>query len=78
MDGPGIVDGFPALSNRGGVNKIGTTDEMDWSEMGQEEVKYQLNYAEKSDRFLIDILSHYWKSSNGKLVLRITGLYGLV
>ena len=37
----------------------------------------QLNDADKSNISLIDILSHYWKSSNGKLMLIITGLYRL-
>ena len=32
----------------------------------------------KTDIFLIDILLHYLKSSSGKLMLRITRLYGLI
>ena len=40
-------------------------------------MKDQLNDADKYDICLIDIISHYWKSYNGKLMLRITGLYGL-
>ena len=42
--------------------------------MGQEEVQYHQNDYEKLDICLIDILSCYWKSSNGKLMLQITGL----
>ena len=48
-----------------------------WTGLGQEEVQDHLNDAEKSDICPIDILSHYWKYYNGKLMLRITGLYGL-
>ena len=78
MDGTGTADGFPDLSNRGDVNKNGTIYEMDWAAMGQEEVQDQLNDAEKYNTCPINILSHYWKSSNGKLMLRITGLYVLL
>ena len=78
MDGAGTAGGFPALSNQGDVNNNGTVDEMDWAEMVQEEVQDQQNDAEKIDICPIDILLYYWKSSNGKLVLRITGLHGLV
>ena len=35
------------------------------------------NNADELDILLIDILSCYWKFSNGKLMLRITGLNGL-
>ena len=45
--------------------------------MGQEEVQYHQNDYDKLDICLIDILSCYWKSSNGKLMLQITGLNGL-
>ena len=41
MDGPGTADGFPARDNRGDLNENGTTDEMYWATMGQEEVKNQ-------------------------------------
>ena len=50
---------------------------MDWAAMGQDEVQDQKNYADGLDIFPIDILSWYWKSSNVKLMLRITGLNGL-
>ena len=76
MDGAGTVNKFPALASRGDVNKNGKTDKMDWAAMVQEEVQDQLNDAKKYDICPIDILSYYWKSSGGKLVLRITGLYG--
>ena len=45
--------------------------------MGQEEVQYQQNDADEIDICPIDILSCYWKSYNGKLMLRITGFNGL-
>ena len=45
--------------------------------MRQEEVQYQQNDADKLDICPIDILSCYWKSYNGKLMLRITGFNGL-
>ena len=77
VDGPGTVDGFTTLANRWDVNKKGTTDEMDWSEMGQEEVQDQQNDADKLDIFLIDILSCYCKPNSGKLMLRITRWNGL-
>ena len=59
VDGPGTADGFPALDNRGDMNEKGTTDDMDWATMGQEEVKYQHNDAGKLDICLIYILSCY-------------------
>ena len=37
----------------------------------------QQNDTDKLDICLIDILLLYWKSSNGKLMLRIAGLNGL-
>ena len=77
MDVLGTANNFPALANRGDMNDNGPTDDMDWSAIGQEEVQDQQNYAEKLDIFPIDILLCYWKSSNGKLMLRITGLNGL-
>ena len=49
MDVPGTVYGFPTLANLGGVDDNGTTDEMDWSEMGQEEFQDQQNDADKLD-----------------------------
>ena len=58
-DGPGTADEFPAMANRGNVNNNGTTDDMNWSEMGKEEVQYHLNEADKSAISAIDILSHY-------------------
>ena len=45
------------------MNKNGTTDEMDWVAMGQEEVQYQHNSADKIDICLIDVISCDWKSS---------------
>ena len=38
------------------MNENRTTNDMDWSTMGQEEVQYQQNDAEKLDIFLIDVL----------------------
>ena len=64
VDGPGTTDGFPALSNQGILNENGTTDDMDWAEIGQKEVQYQQNDADKLDICPIDILSCYWKCSN--------------
>ena len=76
-DGSGTSDGFPALSNWGIVNKNETTNEMSWDAMGREEVKEQLNDADKSDISAIDILSHYWKSASGNLMMKVTRLHGL-
>ena len=59
------------------MNDKGTTDEMDWASMGLEEVDNQQNDADKLDICPIDILSCYWNSTNGKLMLQITGLNGL-
>ena len=59
------------------MNEKGITDEMDWSAIGKEEVQDHQNNADELDILLIDILSCYWKFSNGKLMLRITGLNGL-
>ena len=56
------------------MNDKGTTDEMDWAAMLQEEVQDQPNDADKLGICPIDILSCYWKSSNGKLMLWIIGL----
>ena len=39
------------------MNDKGTTDEMDWAAMGNEEIHNQKNDADKLDKFLIDILS---------------------
>ena len=77
MDSPVTTDGFTNLVNQGEVNENETTDDMDWAEIGQEEVQDQQNDDDKLDIFLIDILSCYWKSSNGKIMLRIAGFYGL-
>ena len=78
MDGPVTADDFLAMDNRMNVNENGTTDEMDWAAMLQEEVQDQHNDADKLGICPIDILSCYWKSSNGKLMLWITGLDGIV
>ena len=56
-DGPCSADGFSALANRGYVNGNGTTDDMDWAAMGQEEVQDQQNDADKLDICPIDSLS---------------------
>ena len=45
-ENPSIVDDVPVPDNIGYVNEEGATDDMYWSEMGQEEVQDQLNYAE--------------------------------
>ena len=76
-DGPGTVDGVYALANRGSTNKNGTTENMAWAAMGQEEVKDQLNDSDKSDMSVIDIISLYWKSASRKLIVKVTGLHGL-
>ena len=39
----GTADGFPDLDNHGIFNKEGTTYEMAWSEIGQDEVHDKLN-----------------------------------
>ena len=75
--GPGTTDAFPTLANRGGVNENGTADDIDWDAMGQEEVQDQQNDADKLDICPIYLLSCYWKSSNGKLMLSINGLNGI-
>ena len=36
----------------------------------------QLNDAEKYDISAIQIISHYWKSASGKLMVKVTGLHG--
>ena len=74
VDVPGTADGFSALANRGDVNEKGTTDEMDWSEMGLEEAQDQQNDAGVLDICPTDIISCYWKPNNRMLMLRITGL----
>ena len=74
---PGIADGFTALSNQGDVNEKGTRYEMDWAAMGREEVQDQQNDADELEISPIDILQYYWKSTNGKLMLRKTRLNGL-
>ena len=76
-EGSGTANVFLALTNRGNVNKNGTMDEMDWYEMVQEEVQYQMNDADKSDICEIDIISHYWESNNGNLMVKVSGLYGI-
>ena len=45
--------------------------------MGQEEVQYQLNDAEKLEIYPVDILSYYWRPVDGVLMLKTTGLYKL-
>ena len=77
MDGPVTTEVFPTLANLGDVNENGTTDEMKWAAMGQEEVQDQHNDADEIDICLIDILLCYWKSSIVNLMLRITGFNGL-
>ena len=59
------------------MNKKGTTDDMDWDVMRREEVHDQQNDYEKLDICTIYILSCYWKSTTGNMMLRITGLNGL-
>ena len=58
-DCPGTEDLFHAMSNWGNKNKNGTTYDMSWAAIGQEELQYQLNDYDKSDISEIDILSHY-------------------
>ena len=60
------------------MNENETTDETDWAAMGQEMVQDQYNDYYKLDICLIDILSCYWKFSNDKLMMRITGLDRIV
>ena len=55
----------------------GATGEMNWSEMGQEEVQDQKNDADVLDICPVYILSCYWKPNNGMLMLQITGLDGI-
>ena len=50
---------------------------MAWAEMGQEDVKDQLNESDKSDISVIDIISYYWKSSDGNLMVKVAGLHVL-
>ena len=76
-DGPGTADEFTALENWWNVDNNGNTDEMAWYSTRQEEVKDQLNDSEKSDISAIDIISRYWKSSNGKLMVKVTRLHVL-
>ena len=59
------------------MNKNVTTDDMDWAEMGKEEVKDHLNDADKSDISPIDNILRYRKSSSGKTMVKVTGLYEL-
>ena len=74
VDVPGTADGFSALTNRGDVNEKGTTDEMDWSEMGLEEAQDQQNDAGVLDICPTDIISCYWEPDDEKLMLWIFGL----
>ena len=76
-DGSGIADMFPATTYRGNVNKNGTMDDMACNSMRKGEVKYQMNDADKSEIWDIDIISHYWESNNVNMVVKIAGLYGL-
>ena len=57
VDVPGTADNFTNLANRGDMNKNGTTDEIDWSAMEQEEVQDKQNYSDKLDICLVDIVS---------------------
>ena len=50
---------------------------MDWASMGQEGVQYQMNDADKSNIYEIDIISHYWESNNANLMMKVAGLYGI-
>ena len=65
------------LYNQWSANKNGTTDEMAWAAMGKQEVQDQLNDSDKPDISAIDILSHYQKYYSGKLMVKVTGLYGI-
>ena len=58
----------------GGVNKDGSTEEMAWEVMEQDQVQYQLNDAVPSDTSEIDILVHYWRQRDGKLKVKVTVL----
>ena len=77
VDVPGTADGFPAGANRLCVNEKGTTYDMDWSEMGKEEVQDQLNDADVLGIFPVDIIFCFWKPNNEILMLRVAGLDGL-
>ena len=70
---PVTADEFPALENIGDVNKERTTDDKAQAEMGQYEVQDQLNGTEKYDISEIYILSHYFKPSNGTLMVKVIG-----
>ena len=50
---------------------------MDWYDMEKEEVQDQLNDADKIEHFPVDILSYYWRLSDGMLILKTTELFGL-
>ena len=56
------------------MNEKGTKNDMDWSVMVQEEAQDQKNDSDVLDIYLVDIIVCYWKSNNGMLMLRITGL----
>ena len=43
--------------------------------MGKYEFQYQLDDTDRNEINEIDILSYYWKCSNGMLVVKVTGLY---
>ena len=45
-EGSYTADEFCALYNQGNVNTEGITDGMDWNEMGQDDLQYQLNDAD--------------------------------
>ena len=45
--------------------------------MGLDDVEDQLNDTDKNDISEIDILLHYWKGRNGKLMVKVTRLYTL-
>ena len=65
------------MTNQGNVNENRTKDDMAWAAMGQEEVQYQLNDADKYDITSRDIILNRWKYINGKLMVKVTGLHGL-
>ena len=56
VDGPGTADDFSTLANRGDVDYKWTMDDIDWCEMGQEEVQDQMNDADILDICPVDIL----------------------
>ena len=69
VDVPGTVYGFSALDNLLYVNEKGTTDDMDWSAMGQEEMQDHQNDADLLNIYPVDIILCYWKPNNGMQIL---------